>query len=520
MLWCRKKMKDADATVRHVSGCPRLSDGYYWCPQCRSPECFVESDQARENVPKTRLHKMDKTLAIRFFKWLIPRRSFKKIENRSDASDTASGEVSRSELPSLQRGNRQSLQEMFGSNPSDMADGGSDNIYSKDHDAQEFVSPIGFFNAPVSTDIEFPCGDPVYHMTELRDRTSSNFAAQHATSSTNSHGPQADSSHGGACLDAKIHSKNFNDSRSVDDRLAYSSFYDHCEENAVTCASTPSLQLDFPVPQTTPPSTPSSSLVSPLSSALSSGSLASTLTSPMSNVDPRASWARVVPNASTAAHIEDSNHAWRPRSPTFAPVGLEETHSQGPLAGPRGNAAPASNPTRYCGYSSSERRQIPFQFQSPGPEANSNHVPYLGGPPAETRIQVEELLDLVSIINKEWVEGLRPGHDLHRRCSSLSARPLFAKGINALETWFRGRKLEMTFEEVFSFMHIALAAAYFLHHEDESYDWDAFFQDALQFQHALVDEEEKFLFVTAIDRWRWLPGQQSTYVSVLVSDDR
>lgn len=514
-------MTDADATVRHMSQCSHLSNGYYWCPNCRGPERFVEYDRGRENLPKTRLHKIDKALAIKFFKWLIPRRSFKKAANRSDASETASSDMSISELPSPQRANSQSLQEMFGSTPSDLAGRGSDTIYSKDHGTQMFVSPDGILDDPVSTDLEFPCGDPVYYTTELGDRTSFSFAsAQYANSSTNSSSLQAVSSHGRACPDATIHDKNFiRHSGLVVDRLACSSSYNCCEETAETCASTPAPQHDFPGLQTTPPSTPSSSLIFPLSSVPSSGSPASTLTSPMSNDGPGTSWARGVPNIiSTAAHIKDSNNASKPRSSTFAPAELEGTHSQVPLA--RANVAPASDPSWCSGYSGSERRHMAFQFQSPGAEADSGCVPYFSGPPAETRIQVQELLELVSIINKEWVEGLCLGNEVHRRCSSLSARRLFAKGIKTLKTWFGGRKLKMTFEEVFSSMHIALAAAYYLHHEDKSYCWDAFFKDALLFQHALVDEEEKKLFVTAIDRGRWLPDQQSTYILVLVSDDR
>ena len=501
-------MTDADTTVRHMSQCSHLSNGIYWCPHCRGPERFVKYDQGRENVPRTRLHKIDKALAIKFFKWLLPRRSFKKTGNRSDASEIASSDMSISELPSPQRAYSQSLQEMLGSTPSDSAGRGSDTIYSRDHGTQMFVSPNVISDHLISTDLEVPSRDPVYYMTELGDRTSFNF-----DSSSNSSRLQAGSSHGRACPDASIHGKKFSrGSGLVVDRLACSSSYDRCEEYAETCPSTPALQHDFPGLQTPPPSTPSSSLNFPLFSVPSSGSPASTLSSPMSNDGPWTSW-RGVPNTiGMAAHIKDSNDALRPRSSTFAPAELEGTHSQVPLA--IVNIAPASC---FFGYSGSEHRHIPL---SPGIEADSSCAPYLSGPPKETRVQVQELLDLMAIIKKEWVDGLCPDYEVHRRCSSLSIRRLFAKGINTLKTWFGGRKLKMTFEEVFSFMLIALAAAYYLHHEDESYCWDAFLTDALLIQHALVDEEEKKLFVMAIDRGRWLPDQQSTYISVLVSDDR
>ena len=329
MLWCRERMKDADATVRHIPKCLYLSDGFYWCPHCRGPERFVEYDQGRENVPKTRLHKIDKTLAIKFFKWLIPRRLFKKTGSRSDASEIASSDFSIAELPSPQRANRQSLHEMFGSTPSDLADRGSDTIYSRDHGTQMFVSPKGISDNPVSTDIEFPCGDPVYYTTELGDCTSIiEASAQHANSSTNSSGLQAGSSHGRACPDATVHGKKFiSDIRLVVDRLGCSSSYDCCHENVDTCASTPSLQHDFSGLQTTPSSTPGSSPIFPPSSVPSLGSPASTLTSPMSIDGPGTSWARGVPKISMAAHIKDSNNALRPRSSTFAPAELEETHS-------------------------------------------------------------------------------------------------------------------------------------------------------------------------------------------------
>ena len=107
------------------------------------------------------------------------------------------------------------------------------------------------------------------------------------------------------------------------------------------------------------------------------------------------------------------------------------------------------------------------------------------------------------------MERLFQTPELRIRCESLSARTLFAKGINTLKTWLCG-KIESTFEEVFSFMHIAFAAAFILHHEDESYCWEAFFEDALQLLHALVDKEGKLLFLTAMDCWWWLRDQQGT----------
>ena len=48
MLWCRKSFQSISATVEHVKTCPRLRDGWYWCPFCRHPEKFLECDKSCE----------------------------------------------------------------------------------------------------------------------------------------------------------------------------------------------------------------------------------------------------------------------------------------------------------------------------------------------------------------------------------------------------------------------------------------------------------------------------------------
>ena len=213
-------------------------------------------------------------------------------------------------------------------------------------------------------------------------------------------------------------------------------------------------------------------------------------------------------------------------NPSTSSLGLDspmpqiasETQLHGRPAKLRTNTTSASDSTRYHWCSSSERRQIPVQVQKRGAEANHDHGSYLGANPARSRTQVEELRGLVRIVSNEWMQRLVPRPELHTRCSSLSARTLFAKGIDTLKTWLCGR-LGRTFEEVFSFMHIAFAAAFILHHGDDSYYWDGFFQEAFQLQHALVDREEKLLFLTVMDCWWWLPGQQSTYILILIFPD-
>ncbi len=78
MLWCRNTFEDVDATIRHVFECPRLSNGWYWCPYCKRPERFLECDKGCGIVAKPRPQKKEAKLAVTFFKWLGCRRSPRK----------------------------------------------------------------------------------------------------------------------------------------------------------------------------------------------------------------------------------------------------------------------------------------------------------------------------------------------------------------------------------------------------------------------------------------------------------
>lgn len=50
-----------------------------------------------------------------------------------------------------------------------------------------------------------------------------------------------------------------------------------------------------------------------------------------------------------------------------------------------------------------------------------------------------------------------------------------------------------TFNEVFAFMHLAFTTANMLHWQDDSYCWEAFFEDALQCQHVISDMHDRVL---------------------------
>lgn len=435
--------------------------------------------------------------------------------DRSGAAEIAGGDVSRSELHSPQRVNACSLHEMFGSAPFGTPEKGSNSNDCRNSDpSKSEASPlIDRVDTSDPTDSELPTPDPVYWTAELRDRASSNIADAHmATSTTISQGLQCESSCGKPLPGMDTHGESFTEvEHSLDEQWASSPFHDFDEEIADIHPSTPSLELDCPMTQTASASIPSPSLISQLSKAVVLSSRISALGCPLSNVGFPNSGAPQLPGANAIVSLEDGINAWRSQSSTLPPPKTKETQLQGRLAKLRTNTTSASDSTMSHRYSSGERQQIPIQTQRLGAEANNDHKSYLGTNPAQTRTQVEQLRELVCIVSSEWMQRLLESRELYIRCSSLSARTLFAKGIYTLKIWLCG-KLERTFEEVFSFMHISFAAAFILHHEDESYCWDSFFQDALQLQHALVAKEEKLLFLTAMDRWWWLPRQQSTYV--------
>ena len=317
---------------------------------------------------------------------------------------------------------------------------------------------------------------------------------------------QADSSHGSIRQGADILGKDSTRSFHLLDEILGCKLFDDCfEEHGDSQSSTPYLVHDHPAPQTAAPGTLSPSLISPLSSAQLLGGRASALTSPMPNVGPLIPRTQQVQGIDAIANVEESIDARRSYRSTLPPLTPKEKHLKGRPAKLRVNTLPASDPAGHRWYSSWEREQIPIQIGSLGAKANHGRGPHLGGSPPQIRLQVQELRRGVQIVNDKWLRRLVS----NPQCSTSSAHTLFTKGIVTLKAFFCG-KIERTFEEVFAFMHIALAAAFILHHDDQSYCWKAFFQDARQLQHALIDREDKLLFLTAMECWGGLAGQQGT----------
>ena len=123
------------------------------------------------------------------------------------------------------------------------------------------------------------------------------------------------------------------------------------------------------------------------------------------------------------------------------------------------------------------------------------------------QVQVEELQNLVRTINTEWIQRMTLLPELWSRCSALPAPIMFKKAVWTLKEYICGRHAQI-FEDVFAFIHLAFASAFLLHWQHDFYSWDAFLNEAFQWQHAIADKEDKVLFCKAMECY-WLPELES-----------
>lgn len=126
-----------------------------------------------------------------------------------------------------------------------------------------------------------------------------------------------------------------------------------------------------------------------------------------------------------------------------------------------------------------------------------------------TQRQVEELLEAIRVVNDDWMQRLESAPELRLRCHGQPPQALFKKAFLTLRGFFCGR-FPQTFEDVFAFIRVAFAIAFLLYCQNNLYDLDAFYEDALQWQHVLLDHEEKSLFLKAMHCWYYLPECQSS----------
>lgn len=122
--------------------------------------------------------------------------------------------------------------------------------------------------------------------------------------------------------------------------------------------------------------------------------------------------------------------------------------------------------------------------------------------------QVEELEAVIGAVHIDWMRRLESVSELWLRCHVLSRRDLFEKGILTLRDYFRGR-IAQTFEDVFALVHMAFAIVILSHCQQDLYclndfDVDAFCDDAVQWQYAISDNEDRMSFLKAMDCGLWM----------------
>lgn len=81
LIWCRKTFDSKESAAGHVFDCPRLSNAWYWCPDHRRPERFLECNKLCEIVPRSRFRNKSPKLhlADKFLHWVCRRRSEKGL---------------------------------------------------------------------------------------------------------------------------------------------------------------------------------------------------------------------------------------------------------------------------------------------------------------------------------------------------------------------------------------------------------------------------------------------------------
>ena len=126
--------------------------------------------------------------------------------------------------------------------------------------------------------------------------------------------------------------------------------------------------------------------------------------------------------------------------------------------------------------------------------------------------QVGVLQALIGTFNTVWMQALGSDSKLQLRCSTLTPDALFEKGIMTFQECLLGG-FPQRFEDIFAFIQLAFVATYFLHcqqntyYEDDSFD-EKFYEEALDLGHALRDEEDKAIFLKAMECWWWLSSGQ------------
>lgn len=130
-----------------------------------------------------------------------------------------------------------------------------------------------------------------------------------------------------------------------------------------------------------------------------------------------------------------------------------------------------------------------------------------------TQSQVGEVRDLVHILNIEWIRRVNSTPNLDVAYSVYCVPSLFDTGAHVLQRCYENT-YPNTFKEAFALMHVTCAIVYILRGDDPFYDWDVFFQDMLQWRHAMLEESDAWLLVKFVNIL-WSPEGSPTASDVI-----
>ena len=117
---------------------------------------------------------------------------------------------------------------------------------------------------------------------------------------------------------------------------------------------------------------------------------------------------------------------------------------------------------------------------------------------------IGELREMVCVVHDELTRRSFRLPSLMQLCTSTSAQTLAVHGIAVLESCLRGAWLH-TLKDVLALMHVALALAYILHGDDDSFDWNNHSRSMLQWQQMLLNEHEVDLFLRVLATLSYTP---------------
>ena len=126
-----------------------------------------------------------------------------------------------------------------------------------------------------------------------------------------------------------------------------------------------------------------------------------------------------------------------------------------------------------------------------------DHEPLLVSSVPSKQEQVEELRKLFCVLNQEWMRTMTLSTEIQLQCHPLN---LFERAVRTLRQFICGI-FAQTFEDIFAVVHLAFAAALVLHWQQDFYPWKALYDDALEWQHAISSDEDKILFLDAMNHW-------------------